>query len=97
MIAILFLLKPDRLEAYPTFAMVGKTSVSISRLASCSWPYNTTTSPGSMVSPGPGIPGNHASLRRIASTITPRSHGRDSLSFFPTSGFAGSIKYSETT
>jgi hypothetical protein len=23
MIAILFLLKPDRLEAYPTFAMVG--------------------------------------------------------------------------
>jgi hypothetical protein len=36
MIAILFLLKPDRLEAYPTFAMVGQTSVCISRLASCS-------------------------------------------------------------
>ena len=26
MVAILFLLKPDRLEAYPTFAMVGCTA-----------------------------------------------------------------------
>jgi hypothetical protein len=59
MVAILFLLKPDRLEAYPTFAMVGCTAKpalpTLRKTYECDNLFNRVAAPPSSLKPAPGF------------------------------------------